>query len=157
MTFFNEVSTFADAKKLYKKLALEFHPDKGGDVEVMKQINAEYDFICAKILKGEKLTDSEINDEIRLSQEFREKIQPIANLPLEIEIVNKWIWVSGNTYQFRSILKELGYMWASAKKMWFYRNENDKTVNRFGEMSIGEIRAKYGSQKVSNFKTYAIA
>ena len=33
-----EGSTAGDLKKAYKKLALEHHPDKGGDVEKFKKL-----------------------------------------------------------------------------------------------------------------------
>ena len=39
MVFFNDCKTLEEAKKLYKKLAFENHPDRGGDNEKMQQIN----------------------------------------------------------------------------------------------------------------------
>ena len=56
MKHFENITTIEEAKKLYRELAKQHHPDKGGDVEIMKQVNNEYDFLCAKILKGENLS-----------------------------------------------------------------------------------------------------
>jgi hypothetical protein len=39
--------TVADIKKAYRALALLHHPDKQGDQEVMKAINASHDFLVA--------------------------------------------------------------------------------------------------------------
>lgn len=43
MKYFTTAKTLDEAKTLYKKLALENHPDKGGDTLVMQEINAEFD------------------------------------------------------------------------------------------------------------------
>lgn len=43
MKHFKNIASLEDLKKQFRALAMENHPDKGGDVEVMKQINNEYD------------------------------------------------------------------------------------------------------------------
>lgn len=43
MKYFVECKTLDELKKMYRKLALKNHPDRGGDEEVMKKINEEYD------------------------------------------------------------------------------------------------------------------
>jgi hypothetical protein len=43
MKFFSKARTIEEAKALYKKLALENHPDKGGETSVMQEINAEFE------------------------------------------------------------------------------------------------------------------
>ena len=40
MKYFANIKTLEELKKEYKRLALENHPDRGGDVEVMKARNA---------------------------------------------------------------------------------------------------------------------
>ena len=40
---FKNVNSFEDLKKQYKELLKENHPDNGGDVEKMQEINIEYD------------------------------------------------------------------------------------------------------------------
>ena len=40
--FFINCTSIEDVKQLYKKLAMQYHPDKGGDTLTMQQINAEY-------------------------------------------------------------------------------------------------------------------
>lgn len=46
MKYFNKVKSVEELKTMYKKLAKENHPDMGGDVEVMKAINNEFDMLC---------------------------------------------------------------------------------------------------------------
>lgn len=43
MKYFKNIQSLEDLKNQFKKLAREHHPDAGGDAEVMKQINMEYD------------------------------------------------------------------------------------------------------------------
>lgn len=43
MTYFKNIKSLEDLKEQFKKLARINHPDAGGDGEVMKSINAEYD------------------------------------------------------------------------------------------------------------------
>ena len=42
MTYFQNIHSLADLKKEYRRLALEHHPDKGGDTAIMQQVNAEF-------------------------------------------------------------------------------------------------------------------
>lgn len=62
--FFKNVKSLESLKSTYKTLLKANHPDNGGDVEVMKEINAEYDALF-KIWKdryesesGEKVTET---------------------------------------------------------------------------------------------------
>ncbi len=52
MSFFASCKTEKEARTLYVKLAKIHHPDKGGDVKVMQQINAAFD----EFKKGNKST-----------------------------------------------------------------------------------------------------
>jgi hypothetical protein len=42
MKWFDGCKTIAEAEKLHKKLAMKYHPDKGGSTEIMQEINNEY-------------------------------------------------------------------------------------------------------------------
>ena len=43
MAYFKNISSYENLKSQYRTLALANHPDAGGDVEIMKAINSEYD------------------------------------------------------------------------------------------------------------------
>ena len=43
MTYFQNIHSLADLKKEYRRLALQHHPDKGGDTAVMQQVNVEFE------------------------------------------------------------------------------------------------------------------
>jgi len=154
MTYFSACTTVNEVKSLYKKLALENHPDWGGDTAIMQAINAEYAFACAKLLKGENLSQEDIDTEINASEAYMEAINKIINLDgITIEVVGAWIWVTGNTYPVKATLKGAGFYFASKKVAWYFRTDENKVNNRT-KMSLDEIRGKYGSKVIStSFRT----
>ena len=61
--------------------------------------------------------------------------------------MGQWLWVSGDTKEHKEKLKELGFKWASKKKMWYFgelKGRNHK------EQSIEDIKAKYGSETLKS-------
>ncbi|MNK11856.1 DnaJ domain protein [compost metagenome] len=156
MKFFNDCTTLDEVKAKYKKLALEHHPDRGGDTVTMQAINAEYAFASARILKGANLSEEDTEKEIRFSEEYRKIIEQIVNLDgIVIELVGLWIWVTGQTYPVRAELKTAGLFFAPKKQAWYYRSEDLKEL-RGGRKSLDEIRSKYGSEVVNQNRYKAI-
>jgi len=45
MKYFNRTETLEELKSEYRRLALEYHPDRGGKTETMQEINAEFDLM----------------------------------------------------------------------------------------------------------------
>jgi len=150
MKFFDGCNTQEEVKARYRKLAMEHHPDKGGSEEVMKEINKEYEFICAKIIKGENLNQEETEERVKDNEMYREILEKLMALEgIVIELVGLWVWVTGNTYPLRKTLKEIGLSFAPLKKAWYYRAEYLKAL-RSSNMTLDEIRAKHGSETVKS-------
>ena len=147
MIYFKECHTIEEVKVRYRTLAKIFHPDCGGNNELMQRLNDEYSVACNAVLSSENLTTDEAQESMKLSEEYRRVIEQITPLPgIKIEIVGNWIWVTGNTYPVRQQLKETGLFFASKKQAWYYRAEEYKTTG--SKKSLDEIRAKYGSNPV---------
>lgn len=134
-------------KKEYYKLAKKYHPDAGGTKEQFQALEAEYKKHFTSLLKGSKLSQDQQKNEIELDDALRAAANALAGIEgINIELAGKWLWVSGNTYPFRAQLKSAGFLFASAKKMWFYKGTESSGR---GNMDIEEIRNKYGSTKIS--------
>lgn len=145
MVFFENCKTVEEAKKLYKKLAFENHPDRGGSNDIMQQINSEYSFFVAKYAKG---TTEQVNEEFNLAQKFVDIINKLAGLEgIVVELIGDWLWISGNTYIYREQLKKFGCFFAPKKKLWYYRDEKDKSYSGKPQ-SMFDIRLKYGSREI---------
>ena len=114
MKYFESCKSKEDAKKLYKKLAFQYHPDKGGDVEIMKAINNEFDDFM-KNFKEEK-KDSKKEYEFK-SSTYRNLIEKLIKFDdITIDIVGCFIWITGNTYPIKEELKQLGFRYSKNKK-----------------------------------------
>lgn len=149
MNYFKEVKSMEELKQQYRQLAKKYHPDVGGTDEDMRAINAEYDALKEK-LKGSEQESEE-------ADLFRQAVESIINLNVEIEVCGRWIWVSGETRPHKETLKQSGYRWAPKKKMWYWAPSQDRRRRRpRTNTPMEQIRQKYGSQKVEKAKMKAI-
>lgn len=151
MTYFKSCTTIAEVKAMYKQLAKQYHPDLStfDTTAIMQQINAEYAKAIKLAAKGANLSEEDTEAEILNAEQYKNALNAVINLiGINIELCGGWLWISGNTYQHRDILRTNGFYFASAKKMWYFRSPEYATTNR-QKHTIDEIRAKYGSQKIS--------
>ena len=144
---FSEVTGINEAKKVYKTLAKKLHPDVGGSEEEFKILNAVYnDFIENKIY---------FSNDFKIDLDLEKIISQILHFEnITIELVGSWIWLSGDTKEIKDKLKELGFKWASKKKMWYYGEMKGKS---HGEKSLDEIKDKYGSKTFKKKENEKIA
>lgn len=148
VNYFSECTDLECAKTLFKKLALQFHPDRGGDTATMQKINSDYAFICAKIIRSQGMSNEDAQNQFDLSEHYQRIINAIIPLEgLNIELVGHWIWVTGSTKMHKDILKETGLFYASKKFAWYWRPNEFKCSNR-KNMSLDDIKNKYGSKSI---------
>ena len=149
MNYFKDCTNIEEVKQLYRQLAKENHPDKGGNTATMQQINTEYTFACAKIAKGQNLSEEETENIIINAERYREALDKVINLKgLIIELVGAWLWVTGNTYEHKATLKAAGFIFAHKKVAWYFRSDEYKTHNRHS-MTLEAIKNKYGSKSLT--------
>ena len=154
--YFTEVKTVHELRKRYKDLLKKHHPDNGGSEDVMKEINAEYDSL-SKILNRETESGSEdcTYDYEAGDEAFKAVLNEIIHINADIEIIGNWIWVHGG-YEYRELLKNAGFRYAPKKKCWCWHYGEYKRHHK-GDISLDDIRIKYGSQSVSSkSKRYAL-
>ena len=133
---FKGVEGINEAKKIYKQLAKKLHPDVGGDEESFKLLNAIYtDLIEHKIY---------FSNDIKIDIELEKIISLILHFEnITIELVGSWIWINGDTREIKEKLKEIGFKWASKKRMWYFGEMKSKNPT---PKSMEEIKNKYGSE-----------
>ncbi len=145
MNFFQNVNSEDEAKRLYRELCLQHHPDVGGETKTMQTINAQYREVLEKLKRKSGMVEDEVVDEMEIEQEIIDQIGKIvAIVGITIEIAGRWIWITGNTFAHRKQLKESGYFFAPKKKCWYWRSKNEKSHNRTPK-PLNWIREKYGS------------
>ena len=142
-----DIEGINEAKKIYKTLAKKLHPDVGGSEEDFKILNEIYNnLIEHKIyFSNSSKIDIELEKIISLILHFEN---------INIELIGSWIWVNGDTKEIKEKLKEIGFKWASKKKMWYYGEMKAKNPN---PKSLDEIKAKYGSETLKSNEKKKIA
>ena len=153
MKYFTNCNCIEDVKQVYKQLCLKWHPDiaKEDTTAVMQEINAEYEIAFAKwknihrAANGEEYT---VDSTTEAPNEFSDVINKIISLQgIRIEIIGSWVWVFGNTYEHKEVLKNAGFRYCSNKKAWTWHKEDVCKKTR-KTLSISEIKNIYGSQEV---------
>lgn len=147
--YFKNCKTKEDAKKLYKKLAFKHHPDKGGDVEIMKTINNEFDDFM-KNFREEKDSKKEYEFKATTYRNLIEQLIKFDNIV--IDIVGCFIWITGNTYSVKEELKTLGFRYSKNKKAWYIAPKEymENRVNYKKKYSMNEIKNKYGCTSIKS-------
>ena len=153
LKYFKDCTSKEECKKLYKKLAFIYHPDRGWDTETMKAINAEFDYVMEnnifKSSKKDTKKDTKKDYDFSSSQ-FKDIISALVRLDgLEIEITGCFIWVTGNTYPQKDIIKSLGFRYSKNKKAWYIAPAEYFAQKRSYKKSysMNDIRNKYGSTR----------
>ena len=148
--YFSDVKTLNQLKAQYRRLAMLHHPDRGGDGEIMKAINAEHDRLFEFLKTMHNKTADDYHKTTETPEEFRRIIEALMKLGgLEIELCGSWLWIGGNTKEHREALKAAGCRWSSSKKLWYWHHPEEGRRWKKREASMSEIRSKYGSQTFS--------
>lgn len=157
MTYFNNISTLEELKKEYRRLVMLHHPDKGGDTETMKSVNAEHDELfetlkAAQNVRAEADTTGKTRHVDETAEEFRDILEVLIHLDgIEIELCGCWLWISGNTREHKEEIKAAGCHWSNDKKLWYWHpTEAPGTWHKKGRKNeMSQIRSKYGSEIIT--------
>lgn len=148
MKFFKDCKTLDALKAEYRRLAKVHHPDVGGDLETMQRINAQYDE-AVEAIKANTFHADHKRAQREAPAMWRAAVNAVINVPgITIELCGSWVWVTGDTYQHRSIFKAAGYYWSKNKAAWYWHAPEDISMNR-RRMTLDEIRAFHGSTLIA--------
>lgn len=142
--FFAAFNTVEGIKAEYRRLAMAHHPDRGGDAEIMKDINRQYQE-ALKACDGQKSEgDRSYTYREDVEQELMEKLLELLKLRgLEIALIGFWIWVSGDTKPNKEALKNMGLYWHGERQCWYYKPRDWKRTYQ-SKGSLGALAQKYG-------------
>lgn len=131
-------------KKQYRDLALKYHPDAGGTHLQFIELKKEYDQLFKQLLNNSNFNKEQKDNEIKLDEAMQSAVDSLILLPnIKIEIVGKWIWVSGDTYPIKTELKKAGltFIKKAGEPFWVYKGVESSGR---GKMSVEQIKTKYG-------------
>ena len=112
MKYFNNCKSLNEVKAQYKALVKLHHPDISGydSTAVMQEINKEYSFAIVNIAKGSNMATAEMESEILNAENYKKACGIVSNLQgVTVELCGAWLWVSGNTFAYKDILKGAGF------------------------------------------------
>lgn len=138
MKYFDlQYKDFTEVKKHYLKLVKKFHPDSGGDEVKFKEMQEEF----LQISKNFNYDKTEINF-------YNSIINEIIKLEnINIDLIGSWIWISGNTYPHKEILKSLNFKFSRFKKAWYLHN--GKYKQKFtSKKTLDELKEKWGCKNI---------
>jgi curved DNA-binding protein CbpA len=150
MKYFKGCKSIEEAKKLYRELLKQYHPDIAGTegeaatVEIINEFNKFIDCFVNNSF-NEYYADKEEKPDMSTITPFQEVLKKVIHLDCEIEIIGYWIYCF-NSYNVHEQLKELQFWFSSKHKAWVY---SGKLKSRFvTKATIDQLRANKGSFKV---------
>lgn len=161
--YFSEFSTVDQIKAEYRRLALLYHPDRGGNTATMQEINSQYQEALARCdgqtsegTDGKAHTYTYSQD---IEQAIMDKIAEIIGLKLpniEIWLIGTWVWIDGDTYPARAELKAAKMKYNGKRKKWYWHN-GPKYRRYSKRSSFGDLARKYGASHFKNEAEKAVA
>ena len=148
MNYFNASMTKEEAKKLYRKLAVSMHPDKGGNHDDFTALQNEYE----NFLKGNfSYSEHEAREETNSFDSFIKANEFIKTFDgVIVELTGTWIWLSGNTFPYREEIKKHGFRYSKSKKKW-YKAPGELSKKKRRGTSFDKIKQRYGHEEKQFF------
>jgi len=148
MNYFNGCNTLDEAKTLFRKLAHQLHPDKGGKSSDYIEMRSQFENL--------KLKPKFESAEPFNFKQFEAQIFAFRDIEnVELDFVGSFIWlndvVKGATYHQRGKITSIiieGYneaKFASSKKKWYFSPKGYKKKSR-KNFKLNEIKGLYGCQ-----------
>jgi hypothetical protein len=152
MQWFSGLKTVEEVKAHYRKLAMQHHPDRGGDTATMQEINAQYH----TALKGmdrqqSKGADNETHTYYYneyVEQSVMDKLAELLRIKADMTImlIGRWLWVEFDKKPSREILdqvKAIKFMWHSKRSMWYWHPPTGQKT-KYSGLPMENLAAAYG-------------
>ncbi|WP_017299775.1 J domain-containing protein [Nodosilinea nodulosa] len=158
--YFFGATTVEEIKARYRRLAMDLHPDRGGDAEAMKVLNREYHEALRRCHGttaqktaggGEEEHTYYYNEAVE--QAVIDKLAELLGLSLpniRVMLVGTWIWIDGETKPVRDSLKSHGLRWHNKRGKWYWHAGSHRYRQSLGDFN--ELAAKYGYREFESNK-----
>lgn len=152
--YFANCNTPQQIKAEFRRLAKQFHPDVGGDNEIMKAINAAYHEMLEKlngfVSMGSDGKEHTYKYDRDIEQAIMDKVVELLKLRqanFEIEVIGLWVWVSGARRDQKDLLNKNGakMKWHGKRQRWYWKPYASKT--RYSSLPFDQLRNMYGSRR----------
>lgn len=157
--YFSGVKSVEELKSKYHELVKIHHPDIGGDEEIMKAINAEFDKVFVKVkdihlkfdgstweAKGERVDNQKAAEYRKIIMDMFPVILSLKGVV--IEIVGCWIWITGDTKAYKDILKGCGFWFSGQKQAWYFNGSPKKSKRISYYKSYEQVRSHWGATEI---------
>lgn len=114
--------------------------------EMLQAIKTEFTTLMSVLSESKPVEEVKEKESLAdIIKVLQERINPEG---IKLEIVGKWLWISGATFAVREGLKQLGFRYSGNKQSWYWRSDEDRSANS-KPVPIELIRKKYGSNEVA--------
>jgi hypothetical protein len=146
-------------KDAFRKAARKYHPDHGGDVEVMKLVNAAYETLKDRFTEwtAYQARAAVRNTEPNIADSLLEKINRVRHLAgIKIEVIGTWIWITGDTKPAKELFKDLGFKFSGRKLAWYYHEGGFRKASK-KKFDLDDIRYMFGTEEIETETASSVA
>ena len=159
--YLKNIKNRQELRRLFYTLLKKHHPDNGGDAEICKVINNEYEFLFKTLPETsgdpEKVSKEEKKATADMDKAIREMLNKIIRFDINIEVVGTWIWVDGDTFPYKEELKTAGFRWSKARQKWHACPYGEGGYYKGKKKSFQTLRNIYGSDFIETEKMPQLA
>lgn len=152
--YFNNCETLEEVKARFHKLAKELHPDNAatGNAEAFRQMYSEYQtaFNTYKNIHKNHEGKTYTKETTETPEQFADLIRTLTRFNgCIVELIGSWIWVSGNTKEYKDELKKLNFKFSAKKAAWYF-HEGDYHKRNGKVYNMDDLRNMWSSTQYEN-------
>ena len=137
--------TITEGTAMYRDLASKHHPDHGGSVSDMQEINAEWDELkptLPRFCSEQAKQGRQQYQQTKAAEDAAKAAQELAKCPgLRFDVVGSWIWAD-SSHKWLHTLEKLGFRWSANRCKYYWHPAGDSS-RRNRRASYEEIYKKY--------------
>lgn len=135
-----------EVKSYYRKACRAYHPDiNPAGTAMMQAINEAYETLLET---GFPITFKEEDEFSNYGETLYQALCKVWTMQgVDPVFHGSWLYLYGETKAFKDEIKACGFRWAFKKKIWYLRDESQKSRRFRGTTSLKDIEAKYGSKR----------